>query len=297
MAADYGIPFEARRNPETDRLGPPHIAWMSRVGLLSAKNTAPYERMALWEAAAFAYPDARGEGLAKAVDAVGWMGVLDDWASATADLDAVQAVRDGCAAVTRGEAETDHPLVTAFGSLWERLKNGRSTTWCERFASDLDLWFEGASEELRQRAGGQVITPASYWTSRYTACGLEFFAHLAESATGFETADDYWNSEHRVLLIRAAVRMVVSVNDIQSADREERGGEPHNLVLILQREKSCSREEAVQAVIDGIGEAVDEYTALERALPDSCTALGTFLRDVTASTVVWGDSSGRYRAG
>jgi hypothetical protein len=67
-----------------------------------------------------------------------------------------------------------------------------------------------------------------------------------------------------------ATDTIAYMNDIHSLEREERRGDPHNLVPVLCREHGLSREAALDEAIRLARGELDEYLRLESQLTKVC---------------------------
>lgn len=73
------------------------------------------------------------------------------------------------------------------------------------------------------------------------------------------------------------------VDDLYSFEKEQAQGEPHNMVLVVERERGCSRSEAVNAVVAVLEEHLAGFLAAEAELPASLKARGVSLADRTST--------------
>jgi hypothetical protein len=64
------------------------------------------------------------------------------------------------------------------------------------------------------------------------------------------------------------------VNDVYSLAKEEARGDRHNLVLVLERERSCSRREALESVRSMADGWTRTFLATETQIPGLCDRLG-----------------------
>src|SRR5206468_590347 len=97
------------------------------------------------------------------------------------------------------------------------------------------------------------------------------------------------------------------VDDLFSFEKEAAQGEPHNMVLVVERERGCSRSEAVDAVVSMLSEHLTDFLAAEAQLSAALEARGVSLTDRAhtyafvddlrsscASSYYWCRSSPRY---
>ena len=71
----------------------------------------------------------------------------------------------------------------------------------------------------------------------------------------------------------AAAEPSSCINDIHSLEREERRGDPHNLVTVLGT-TSAAPQEAIDAAVDLTHRYLGDYLRLEAQVPELCDKLG-----------------------
>lgn len=69
------------------------------------------------------------------------------------------------------------------------------------------------------------------------------------------------------------------VDDLYSFEKEAAQGEPHNMVLVVEHERGCSRSEAVDAVVTMLDEHLSSFLAAETQLPAALEARSVALTD------------------
>jgi hypothetical protein len=105
----------------------------------------------------------------------------------------------------------------------------------------------------------------------------------------------------------AVIEVVIIQNELCSVEKEEAVGDPNNIVLILEVERSCSRSRAVGAAVDMIRQRMTTYLVLERELSTLCAELDLDpgeratarryvdgMRALVRGAYDWSELSGRY---
>lgn len=275
---NFFLPFRARTNPEAGRAQEHHLGWVRDFGLVRDETSlSRYQDWRLTELASYAYPDARGEDLDLVTDAVCLGFPLDDQfdgplgrqpervARLMTELAAIPYRRPGA------PLSLETPLTWAYADVWRRCAEGMSAAWRERAAGNLVRFFRSYVEEARNRQVGADLDEDSYVRLRREAVGTTPCFDLIERAHHAEVPPEaYWSTEMQSL-IRCAGDVIFLCNDAHSVEREERHGEPHNLVLIRQRARGCSRQESLAQVAGLVRERVERFLTLAERLPESCS--------------------------
>jgi pentalenene synthase len=107
---------------------------------------------------------------------------------------------------------------------------------------------------------------------------------------------------------RIAAEVDAIHNDICSVEKEERWGDPHNLVPIIQRNHGLSRAGAIESMSRALGERTERFVRLEAGLPSLYASLvlsqkeratvdryvADALRTAMRGDFDWAERSGRY---
>ncbi|ARQ71141.1 terpene synthase family protein [Streptomyces marincola] len=310
----FFLPFQPRTNPEADRARERHLGWAAGLGLVrGAPALRRYRGWLLTELAATAYPDARGADLDLVTDAVCLGFPLDDQFAGPAGRQPDRAARlcTELAAIPYRAPDArlllDLPVTRAYRDVWRRSAEGMSPAWRHRAAGHLTRFFRAYVTEALNRSLGVRLTEASYLAVRRDAVGTAPCFDLIERAGHFEVPPAaYWSREVRTLT-RCAGDIVLLCNDVHSVEREEAGGDPHNLLLVRQRALRCSRAEAIGHVAALVEERARLFGTVAGRLPGLCrdlrldaaggaavAAYADGLRSWMAANGRWGALSGRY---
>ncbi|TDC63839.1 terpene synthase family protein [Streptomyces hainanensis] len=310
----FYLPFRGSINPGASRARAHHLDWVRRHGLVAGEEAVRrYQGWQLTDLAAYAYPEAGGGDLDLVTDAVCLGFPLDDLfdgpfgrqpervAQLVTELAAVPYRVPG----TR--PRLDAPVVRAYTDVWRRSVVGMSQDWRARAAANLARFFRAYVREARNRAQGAPMDEAGYVRLRRQAVGTAPCFDLIERAGHFEVPPGlYWSREVR-LLTRCAGDVVFLCNDVHSVEREEAQGDPHNLVLIRERTRGSSREEAVRQVTRLVASRARLFVALSARVPELCERWGvddrgradlerylTGLRGWMVGNQRWGVVTARY---
>ncbi|WP_049571610.1 terpene synthase family protein [Streptomyces sp. SBT349] len=310
----FFLPFAARTNPEAERARERHLDWAVGHGLVrGAAAIRRYRAWRLTDLAAYAYPDVTGEDLDLVTDAVCLGFPLDDQVGGpprlppertawlTTELAAIPYRVPGTA------PRLDLPLTRAYADVWQRCAAGMSPWWRERAARNLTRFFRSCLQEAQNRHLGVRLREDDYIELRRQAVGTAPCFDLIERAGHCEVpAAAYWSREMRAMT-RYAGDVVFLCNDVHSAEREEADGDPHNLVLIRQRDLGCSRAEAIGQVAGLVRDRVEAFLRVAATVPDlhadwrldarGAAAVERYLGGLRAWMIgnqLWGVASARY---
>ncbi|MFE0420037.1 terpene synthase family protein [Streptomyces tendae] len=316
---DFDLPFPHRCSPDLETARLHNLTWLRSHGLLEgAADEDRFQEMALAEVSAYAYPEARGADLDVVTDAVTWIAIADDLLDrldvhdegalrqATAFTQACVDLVEGTPLGLRKPVE-QMPLLGALADLLGRLADGMSTQWQRRFAQGLREWLWSSLDMSYFRPHGAYLSLHMYRILCRETNGNRFFFPLTERAGGFEVPTALLAHPLIGAVHQAADEMVAFVQAVHSARVEESRGDHHNLVLVLQHERRCSRQEAITAALHEIAAARDLFIGLTADLPAVYDSLGLTVserasaeryingvRDIVAAARDYGPESSRY---
>ncbi|ONM46278.1 polyprenyl synthetase family protein [Nocardia donostiensis] len=222
------------------------------------------------------------------------------------DPQAVTALRRGLVAMVRQDPETlrgKGAVPKAWGSLWPRLREGRSAHWQERFLDGLEEWFAAAEREAHYRIDGYIPPTADYLPLRMSTSGAEVALACMEVYQDRELPPKL--RSHPVIrrLEELAFLVTFVENDVAGLDRDEIEHVPYNLVRAIRHETGCTREEAIEQVQRQTAEYRAQLESVARYIPALLHALpglsgqgkeyASIYRNMT-NVALWGRESSRY---
>ncbi|MEU9338571.1 hypothetical protein AB0D49_36385 [Streptomyces sp. NPDC048290] len=268
----FHLPFTVEVSPDVDGARRRSLDWARRRGLLT--HPVDERRFLRWDIAGLMaawVPRAIGPPLDLAVDAVVVATALDDqFDGPLADRpDLVAAAcRDFTTVIATGGTPPPRAgaLVDAFADVWRRLARDASPAWLTRTGRYWWWYVMAYAEEAGNRARRHAPTRAEYFALRRRSGFVHAMLDVSQKAYGFEAPDGLYAdaSVQRMLLITADV--VDTLNDVHSVEKEESRGDPHNLVLVVEREQGGGREAALAEIQRLVHEWCAEFEALERTL-------------------------------
>ncbi|MBG0851347.1 hypothetical protein I2W78_05625 [Streptomyces spinoverrucosus] len=317
MAADdqFGIPFTVRVSPHLDQAREHHIAWLREHSLLT--STAQVQRYLTYrmsEAVACCYPDAGGADLAVATDFTGWARLFDDMLDApgvnsvrTAEEARNRLLALSSKAPTVSGVSPCTPIETSFADMWSRVTEGMSPSWQQRFTRILDRFLAACCTETRNRQQHTQLTAEQYRTLRRDSVWCEGFFALIERTNRLEVPAQLFSTSQFTVVQNAGSDLVALLNDLYSFKVEESKGDCHNMVLITEKERGCSRDEAIAHVRQDIKDLTRQFLDGEGHLPALYRSLGLNahqrlaaeryvegMRNFVATTRDWSATSDRY---
>jgi germacradienol/geosmin synthase len=289
----FDIPFAPLISPDVDRARAHTVAWLCGHGLLrSEAGVAEYLSWDLATAAAVTFPYSAGADLDLLLDFFSFAFLFDDqFDPAVADRqEAVAAVSREMITIPFRPAgmppQIDCPVTRGWVDVWARLSDGTSTTWRNRFSANWARFMAAHAEEGYAVAGGAAPTLEEYVEFRRRSVGIHHSLDAAEPGRGFEIPPQVAAHPLTSALRDAAADAIAFMNDIHSLEREERRGDPHNLVTVLRRELRCSRASAVEEAVRLTEARLAEVVRLMDAMPGLYGELGLPARDRVAAE--WG---------
>ncbi|MFE5736189.1 terpene synthase family protein [Streptomyces celluloflavus] len=285
---EFDIPFPPRVNPFLPDAETRHIDWMRGVGLLAGPDAeAQYRRWSPAEVGARWFYLAQGDDLALGCDTFGWFFAFDDHFDGPLGQqpESVAAVIERTAAVldegSDTEAATGHPLMAAFGDLWERERTGMSLAWRERAIRHWKQYLYAHVTEAANRAQGIWPSMPDYLDLRYRTGFMPPLLDLIERVWHSELPAPVYDSPELRLMRYVTNQNINIVNDVLSLDKEEAHGDQHNLVLVIEHEQRCTRREAIGTVHRMVDEWTRTFSLTEPALAGVCDRLAIPVADRT----------------
>lgn len=273
--------FEAPVSPHVASARQRHLEWVRARGLVrSEAGLNEYESWDLPQAAARTYPYASADDLYMLMNWFSLAFLFDDQFDLGADgyVERVAAVvREMITTPYRprgAQPDVECPITLAWSEVWEWLSDGMSTTWCDRFASSWARFLAAHSEEVRLSAEGAELGLTEYLQLRRITVGIHHSIDAAERSRRFEVPPQVQAHDVMRGMRNAAADAIAAMNDIHSLEREERRGDPHNLVMVLRRDRGLSRQAAIDEAVRMTVEYLGCYTELESRIPSVCEELG-----------------------
>lgn len=279
-------------------------AWLTGHGLLPSQALHErYDAWALPDLIGFAFPDAAGADLDLLVDILGWYTMFDDHFDGPAGRAPAhaQAVLGPLLAVM-GFQRDEHtatpghqPLTSAWQDLWRRQECDAPPPWRARAAADWRACLQTVLAESAHRHRGTLPSLAeAVRLRRHGSCLYPFMNMLTRTVElPCALAAD---PAHRRLRAHTA-DAATSINDLYSLEREERMGEVHNMVLIVQRLRRADREEAIAAVAARVHELLQDSARLADRLAAAHPAARPYLsslRTLVEGAYRWSATTSRY---
>lgn len=301
-------PFPCNLNPhvaELDRIG---IAWAREHKLLSSAQVEAVRAVKAHYLLAWAYPTAAIEPLALLHRWNMWLLVWEDRASESdlADQPAqLHALHQRLLAVAAqpATAPATTAIERAFADLCRRLQARLQPVWMERFSASLATVFRSWEWEAENRAYGRMPDEATYIAWRYDTGALGPYLALTSIIATYALPPSVTDHPTVQRLTSSICLLVGLANDLISAPKEREVGDPHNLILILERAHSWTPEQSLRYARERYETEVTAFLAMSAALPafgpdqSACDLYIATLRNWLAATIAWGQASARYAPG
>lgn len=303
-------PFPAARNTATAWAEEHTRQWARQWGLL--RDRAAQERFA---AACFAelmgraYPRAHPDLLAVIADWNSWTFLVDtrlDHDELGRDPAALgQFVAAALAIMGERPCPPDPgwpPLLSALHELIGRLRPYTTTAWLRRFRDDVAATLDACVREAHLRGRGLLPDEAQYLALRPHTSGVYCFLDLIELTDSAPLPDALRADPQIERLAALATEAIFLANDLVSADKERLQGDGNNLVLIAERERGLSPQDAGRYVYSRYVQAVGAFLRHRDRLPRLEGELGrrrahyvTGLEHWMRANLDWSELTGRYR--
>ncbi|HWV74065.1 MAG TPA: hypothetical protein VN040_20245 [Pseudosphingobacterium sp.] len=159
------------------------------------------------------------------------------------------------------------PLVAGLSDIWQRLRPLGDTAWQTRFAGRVSEYLQACVWEAKNREQRVFPTIEQYAVARiYTGA---VFTQLALIEVMYDIKLPRTIMQHTIVqqLTWSAVQLIAFSNDIFSAPKEIEQNDVHNLVILLQKERNASFQEALALAAELHDSTMRTFEALEQWLP------------------------------
>lgn len=232
--------------------------------------------------ACLSYPDAVGPELDLVSDWVCWWAAWNDltddpeflknpheanrfFSSLAAVMASPDAITDSVSPAQPDSFIT--AFVDAFVDVWQRWCHGMSPAFIARTGKNWVNWFNSYITEIHNRCNAVTLDIRGYLEHRDITGAVVLELDAAERVGFYEVPPDLLASR-LIHDMRQITSWVISVTqDVQSLPKEEKAGDQHNLVLVLEREHSLTREQALREVHTMIRGWTDAFLTHEAAVP------------------------------
>ncbi|TQF06442.1 hypothetical protein E6W39_34900 [Kitasatospora acidiphila] len=271
------VHYPHRRNPHRAGAEAHHRRWMEEFRMLGSRMSATsYARWDVADLTALTYPDCAAEDLALATDLMGFYFIFDDEFDGPLGRHPAESAElcDQLIAVLHGApAPADSPCVRGFESIWQRISQGMSPRWLARAAYSWESYLASHPAEAASRLAGAAPDRTPFLFLRRGTSAMETVLDTVERVGRFEVCPTAFHSPALRELRQLAADIAPLSNDVHSYQQEVPRGDVNNLVMVVQRERDCTLDEAsalalaeVQLKADRMAQLLDELPHTYRSL-------------------------------
>ncbi len=295
-------PFVGRRNPLEGGLAKALAPWVTDYFGASAAT-----RIASWkvhELASGWFPQADDEHLMIGASFFCFRLLLDDAVDDTSlgrNPEAMKPVMERLDAVLqRPRGQYDEQFSRGFADILQRAERGMTAEGYNAFHGACAAMLGAFLWEASNRAIDWAPDESAYTMLRPNASGATAAFGLVTTLQDLGLATEQVDGELSTLLTHAG-RIVCWVNDLLSYEKETARGDVHNLLIVLQRRRGLSQDEALWRAVEITNREVACFASAERMLRRKA-GLGfpTFIAGVhcaLSSSLDWTYTSARYTRG
>jgi len=280
-------PFKKITNPNVDVFIQHTNHWIDMdYHIFSTSAREKYKQMNIGTLAALCFPlVAPNSRIQPLVRWILWGIMLDDYYE-PCSISELQDIRQRLIAILEGEQPKlwDNGIYWQAAALRDDLKALMPDHWMERFIVHQDTQLEGMILESPYKIAGCSPSLEDFIHIRELSVAIYPMLDLLEVQEGTALPDTIVMDPVVRRLARLATRMTAWLNDLYTLPKELlRDNDPFNLVLVLQRERQLSLEEAYGAALDIHNADLEEFLSLEASLPDFgaySDAVRNYVRDM-----------------
>lgn len=312
---EFSLPWPLRSSPHVGRACEHSLAWLEEYGLLDAQGFTADEfvHWRLADLAGFFFPEATVEGLELASDLMGWyFAPFDDQFDGPLGRDPRKAAEicnelaEAMGSPSLSASKSWTPAARGLADIWRRSSEGMSPAWRAKASVSWRGYLAAHAAESVNRHHGRILDAEECVRQRGYATSSHVVIDLIERVGGFEVPELAWYSPVLVQLRSLTAELIGLSNDLCSVEKEEACGDTgNNLLLVLERERGCTREEAIASLGELIEERVGRFLDVEEQVADLDCILDAAgrvsirrfvqgLHDLVRGDSEWERTSGRY---
>ncbi|MFF3015664.1 terpene cyclase [Streptomyces sp. NPDC057939] len=274
----FDLPFPVAVSPDLEGARRRNLEWVGRFGLVGVESLEWYTSWDMPRLAALGFPYARGSALDLCADAMAFFFVFDDQFDGPLGQDpaGAAAVCGRLIDIVHGAAppETADACSRAFADLWARSTAGAPFGWVARTAHEWEYYLAAQAHEAVGRIRGAPADMETYLQVRRGIAGTDLPLSLGERAALIHVPPAAFHSPQLRIMRQAAIDVTFMCNDVYSLEKEEARGDMDNLVLVIEHDRGCAREEAVAGAREEVHRRVARFRELALQVPGLCAQLG-----------------------
>lgn len=261
--------------------------WVQALQLAQPTELKRFERIGCGTCAAACFPDAPEDVIQLAADQISFLFLFDDLYPEGLyrhDPDALRLALQPFIDLVAGKGDKGHSTAyaKALADLVSRAAQKAPSFWRRRYAASFQEYCDGCVLEARYRLQNQTPTLNAYLELRRGSIGMSPMFDVMELTHGVFLSEAQFASSAATKLRQLGADLSTLVNDLSSLEKEEAVGDVCNVVIVMQAQRACSRDEALDAVATLHNALLDELHRLERTLTNDApgSALALYARSI-----------------
>lgn len=309
------VPFPGTPYPDVDILRQRVFEWFRSYGMLNADAAVQKHLSADIAGLGGSWYDAPVENILLPTCAPILAAMIDDQVDGALDRrpDLVAQLVNDLNSVMYTDPHVfsfpDAAVVQAFSGLWAGSAQGMSARWTAHLRSAWEQYYNAYIVETHNRFSGSMMKIDEYIPFRRESGYMYVGIAYLEQVQGFEVPPALRAMPQIRELHNICCDVISIANDIHSLEKEEKRGEIHNIAILLQHERHCSRHEAIDTTCKMIHEWCERFFVLENEIPVICQSFRlpeeittavqahvTGLGKLIGGYCAWGRTTRRYHA-
>jgi hypothetical protein len=247
-----------------------NIQWACDFKLIP-DNGEKYERFCAAKFAwlfARSYPDVSIDELNLLCDLFTWYFVVDDLLDEYAPKE-VDIFGKGVMDILKSSITVqNHPLFYGLYDIQPRMLAKIPAFWRHRFVCHLQQWFQAVRWEAVNRIKNTIPDLAIFTKMRLFAGGMYLgFDMINAFSQKYRSHHGFLEHIYVQQLEMMANNYICWTNGILGCHRDLKNGEVQNVVIVLQKEYSCSLQEACNRAVDMCNAEISAFFSLKSQLP------------------------------
>ncbi|NET59183.1 MAG: hypothetical protein F6K47_24500 [Symploca sp. SIO2E6] len=291
---EFYCPIEVEVNQYTDLAEKHSLQWVEKFGLIPGGGKE-YQALRAAKAAwcvGYTHPDASVDDLYLMSDWIIWAFTYDDVcdASELGKNPEQLSLRHNQLVDALNSADVtaqEDNFLQALQDIRQRLMQRTSKEWVERFAYDVEQQVQGYVWEATNRL--EKITPdlSTYVTLRPYPLAVFPCFDLTWVSKDIPASSKFLKHIYVQKMTVMAGNYIGWTNDILGVNRELEEGNPHNIVMALQKEYNLSLQAALEQAVQRCNAEMKAFLHLESHLPSFGGAEDVSLQDYVKGLRSW----------
>ncbi|MCW3466240.1 terpene synthase family protein [Chitinophaga nivalis] len=267
----FHYPSEGKANPFMEKINAQITQWINEYTCIADDLKKELKKAQFGYLSSRVFPNASYEQLTVGSRYFLWVFVHDDhWGPLPASE--LKPICDNLVDILNGKGRRPHAneIYQQLAIIREEALPYATPDWMKRFTADMKDYFDAMLTDAAYSYNATVTYPSleEYLPLRDSICGARSTATMGELCSGTILPQAIFEHPYIQAIRQAMVRILGIRNDLSSAFKEKADREAMNILLVIQQERKCGFQEALDIACDLHAKALEELLRLCANVPD-----------------------------